>query len=325
MRLLPGVIGGLLLAAAYTASPLGVLFVCAAPLLCVVAGRGLEAPERRILYVILGSALAARLIAVIALFLIGIPYHNDLAVGALSGDEAYNLGRALRSRDILLGLGGTHYDYFVATDEYGRTSYLQLLTYMQLVFGPSPYGLRLVNALLFTAGAAVLFRTVRPGFGALPAFGGLLVVVFLPSVFYASISLLKEALYFLATSVFLAAVIHALRFPGLLNVVLSLALAAGSVWVLDDLRRGAVVLAMAGVACGILIRVAGGLRWRLAIVTVALVAAAITFATQPPLQLRLLAGVSGLAKQHSGHVFTVGHAYKLLDEGFTRQLTGGVT
>ena len=306
----------MLLAVAYTASPLGLLFILAALLLCLAAGRGLPADERRILTTILASALVARLLAVIAMFLIGIPYHSDLAVGALSGDEAYNLGRALRIRDIMLGFGGTHYDYFVATDEYGRTSYLELLTRLQLAFGPAPYGLRLFNALLFTTGAAVLFRMVRPAFGAVPAFLGLVGVLFLPSVFYSSISLLKESLYFLATSVLLAAAVRLLRGRGWAGRALALVAMAGSLWVLDDLRRGAIVLATAGIASAIVMRLAFTSRQRAAWALAAAVVVAGLTVTQPVLSNRVLEGVTGLARQHSGHVFTVGHAYKLLDAGF---------
>ena len=306
----------MLLAVAYTASPLGVLFLVAAPLLCVVAGRALPADERRILITILGAGLAARLLAVLALFLAGIPYHSDLAVGALSGDEAYNLGRALRVRDIVLGFGGTHYDYFVATDEYGRTSYLALLTRLQIVFGPAPYGLRLVNALLFTTGAAVLFRVVRPAFGAVPAFLGLVGVLFLPSVFYSSISLLKESLYFLATTAFLASSVRLLRIRKPLGMLVALVVAGASLWVLDDLRRGALILATAGIACAIVIRLACESRAR-ALTALAIAAGALVIvATQPALGSRALGGITSLARTHSGHVFTVGHAYKLLDDGF---------
>ena len=306
----------MLLAVAYTASPLGLLFILAAPLLCLAAGRGLPADERRILTTILASALVARLLAVIAMFLIGIPYHSDLAVGALSGDEAYNLGRALRICDIMLGFGGTHYVYFVATDEYGRTSYLELLTRLQLAFGPAPYGLRLFNALLFTTGAAVLFRMVRPAFGAVPAFLGLVGVLFLPSVFYSSVSLLKESLYFLATSVLLAAAVRLLRGRGWAGRALALVAMAGSLWVLDDLRRGAIVLATAGIASAIVMRLAFTSRQRAAWALAAAVVVAGLTVTQPVLSNRVLEGVTGLARQHSGHVFTVGHAYKLLDAGF---------
>ncbi len=308
--------GGLLFAVAYTASPLGLLFALAVPLLCLVASRGLPAAERRILSTILAAALVARLLAVLAMFVIGIPHHSDLAVGALTGDEAYNLGRALRIRDIMLGFGGTHYDYFVATDEYGRTSYLELLTRLQLAFGPAPYGLRLFNALLFTSGAAVLFRTVRPAFGALPAFVGLVGVLFLPSVFYASISLLKESLYFLATSVLLAAAVRVLRGRGPLGMSMALIAMAASLWVLDDLRRGAIVLATAGIASAVVMRVAFASRRRAVLALAGAVIVVGAVVTQPALGSRALASITGLARTHSGHVFTVGHAYKLLDAGF---------
>ena len=97
----------------------------------------------------------------------------------------------------------------MATDEYGRTSYLSLLTVLQLIFGPAPFGLRLLNSLFFIAGAAILFRVLRPRFGLLPSSLGLVVVLFLPSLFFASVSVLKESLYFLASSVCLAAAIAA--------------------------------------------------------------------------------------------------------------------
>jgi hypothetical protein len=49
----------------------------------------------------------------------------------------------------------------------------------------------------------------------------------------------------------------------------------------------------------------------------ALVAAAIAVtALQPDLKRRAQDGIVFAAKTHAGHVFTVGHAYKLMDEGF---------
>ena len=93
----------------------------------------------------------------------GIPVLNDLSVGALRGDDAYYVSRAIRARDILLGLNEGKYDYFIVSDEYGRTSYLQLLTILQTLFGPAPYGMRAVNAVLFVSGAYLLFRLARRG------------------------------------------------------------------------------------------------------------------------------------------------------------------
>ena len=316
-RLLLSVLAGLVLALLFTASPVGVIVLATAPVVAYVAARRLDRDERRVLFTIFGVALLARLVAILAIFALGIPEHSDLALGSLTGDQAYNVSRALRTRDILRGFGGlTHYDYFVTTDEYGRTSYIGLLTVLQYVFGPSPFGLRLLNALLFVTGAAVLFRTLRPRFGMMAASLGLIVVVVLPSLFYSSISVLKEPLYFLASSLCLSAAIglgrrrEASSWIGLALLVLI------CIWILDDLRRGAVVLSLAGLACGVAIRVIGSTRWPLVTTATLLIAAMGIIAIVPPLQQRALTGISTAAKQHSGHVFTRGHAYKLLDEGF---------
>ena len=307
---------GLVLAMAYTASPLAVVFVAAAPVICVIAGRGMPDDERRVLAAILGAALVARLVVVGASFVAGIPYHSDLVVGALAGDEAYNLSRSLRVRDILMGFGGTRYDYFIVTDFYGRSSYLDLLTWLQMVFGPSPYGLKLLNGLLFTSGAAILFRLVRPAFGSMPAYLGLVLVLFLPTLFHASVALLKESVYFLATSALLTATVLGLRTRRPAAMLGAVAVAAASLWVLDDLRRGAIVLATSGIAAGLLLRFILATRWRIAAATIVLIVAIGAAAWQPAIESRLIGGINNLANTHSGHVFTVGHAYKLLDAGF---------
>ena len=316
-RLLLSVIGGLALALLFTASPLGAIVLALAPVAAVVAARRLDRRDRQVLFTILGVALVARLAVVIGLFVLAIPDLSNLGAGALTGDQAYNLTRSLRTRDILRGFGGlTHYDYFVTTDEYGRSSYLGLLTVLQLIFGPSPFGLRLLNSLFFAGGAAILFRVLRPRFGLLPASLGLIVVLFLPSLFFASVSVLKESLYFLASSVCLAAAIGAGRTRHAAALIALIALAAGCIWILDDLRRGAVILSVSGLACGLAIRALGATRWPMAITAAGVIAALGIVAVVPSLQQRVLTGLTSAAKQHTGHVFTVGHAYKLLDDGF---------
>ena len=316
-RLLLSVIGGLALALLFTASPLGVIVMALAPVIAAVAARRLDRRDRQALLTILGVALAARLAVVIALFVLAIPDLSNLGAGALTGDQAYNLTRSLRARDILRGFGSlTHYDYFVATDEYGRSSYLSLLTVLQLIFGPAPFGLRLLNSLFFIGGAAILFRVLRPRFGLLPSSLGLVVVLFLPSLFFASVSVLKESLYFLASSVCLAAAIAAGRTRNPAALLALAAVAAAAIWMLDDLRRGAVILSVSGLACGLAIRALGGTRRPFTLAAAGVVAALALVAIVPPLQQRVLAGLTAAAKQHSGHVFTVGHAYKLLDDGF---------
>jgi hypothetical protein len=315
----PSSIGaGLFLALLYTASPLTTLVLILAVAAGLLVSRGLAAPERRLLLAILGVALAARLVFIAVLLVAGIPHHNDLAVGALAGDDAYYLGRAIRARDILLGFTQAKYDYFVVTDEYGQTSYLGLLTALQLFAGPTPYGMRALNALFFVAGAALLFRVVRPAFGAVPAFAALITLLCVPSLFASSASMLKESLYFLCTSVLLACVIRIARPPGSVAGVTALLIAGACLWLLDDLRRGALILASAGIGLGLLLRLVFHSRRRAMVGSIAAVILIVVAAAQPAVRARALGAVTEAAKTHGGHVFTVGHAYKLLDEGFYR-------
>src|SRR4029077_15609456 len=129
----------------YTVSPLTAWCAALAAIVLTLAGRGLPASERRALNVVLVAALVARVAAVGALFVINTPMHDDESVGMLSGDEAYGLSRALRTRDVITGVPVTQYDYVVASDEYGRNSYITALTGIQVLFGPTPYSMRLLN------------------------------------------------------------------------------------------------------------------------------------------------------------------------------------
>ncbi|MDP2318126.1 MAG: hypothetical protein Q8O42_02145 [Acidobacteriota bacterium] len=310
---------GLLLAASYAASPLTMWVLLAAPVVGWLAARHLPADERRLLFALLGAAFAARLAFIGAQFLIGLPHHNQLAVGALGGDESYYLSRALRSRDLMLGFTGSKYDFFVANDDYGRTSYLGLLTAMQVVFGPTPYGMKVLNALLFMTGAALLFRMVRPAFGLVPALLGLSVLLFLPSLFVSSVSLLKESLYFLVTSALAISAVASIRSAAARRwraVAGAMAIAAASLWLMNDLRRGALVIGIAGLGLGVAIHVTARSWWRVAAAAGLVLVAGAFFLWQPGWQARALGGITTAAKMHAGHVFTVGHAYKLLDENF---------
>ncbi len=315
---------GLLLAAFYAASPLTMWVLLAAPVVGWLGARHLPAAERRLLFTLLGAAFVARLALIGVQFLAGIPHHNDLAVGALAGDESYYLSRALRSRDIMLRLTDSKYDYFVANDDYGRTSYLGLLTVIQVVFGPTPYSMKALNALLFMAGAVLLFRMARPAFGFLPAFLGLSVLLFLPSLLVSSISLLKESLYFLVTSALAIGSVSAIRSAAerrWRDAAIAVAIAAASLWLMNDLRRGALVIGLAGIGLGLAIHFTARSRWRVVAAVVALLATGAVFLSRPALQARALDGVTTAAKMHAGHVFTVGHAYKLMDEGFYKTPT----
>lgn len=311
-----GAAAGVTLGLLYAASPLFILTLAGAVLLMSIAGRDLPSAERRRIIAIIGAALAVRFLMIGAMLIVNIPHLSDLGVGGLRGDDAYYLGRALRARDIMLDLTRGRYDFFVVSDEYGRTSYLQLLTFLQVMFGPTPYSVRAFNALLFVSGGYLLFRLCRPRLGVTATGVALVVLLFLPSLLVSSISTSKEPLYFLVTATLLTCAMAAVRNPVVTSKLVAIVVAAMCLWILDDLRRGALVLCISGLALALIARVIFETpRRAVAAFTIALIAAAALW-TQPTIQDRFVKATESAAKMHGGHVFTSGHAYKLLDEGF---------
>lgn len=307
-----GVGAGLL----YAAAPLSILTVCGAAVLMAVARRDVPPLEQRRIVTIIGIALLVRFLLISLLLVSNIPHLSDLGVGGLAGDDAYYLGRAIRARDILVGVTQGRYDYFVVSDEYGRTSYLQLLTALQVLFGPTPYSIRAMNSLLFVTAAYLLFRLCRPGFGATAAALALIALLFLPSLLVSSLSTSKEPSYFFVTTVMLTAAVAVIRQPRTIAKVAAVITVLVCLWILDDLRRGALALGVSGLVLAIAARLMLQTRRR-ALAGAAIAAVAIVaLAMQPSIRARALDATASVAKMHAGHVFTSGHAYKLLDDGF---------
>jgi hypothetical protein len=100
------------------------------------------------------------------------------------------------------------------------------------------------------------------------------------------------------------------------SVAAALAVAAACLWLMNDLRRGALILAVAGLGLGVAIRATAGHRWRVAAAVVLIAVGGAAGLSQPSWRVRVLDGVTSAAKAHAGHVFTVGHSYKLMDEAF---------
>src|SRR5206468_7807734 len=90
-------------------------------------------------------------------------------------------------------------------DRYGATSYLYVLAFLQVLFGPSPLGVHLFNWAVSLGAAVLLYRTVRPSFGAAASLLGLAITLFLPSLFMWSTSALKEPLFLTLTTTALVA------------------------------------------------------------------------------------------------------------------------
>ena len=141
-------------------------------------------------------------------------------------------------------------------------------------------------------------------------------MLFYPTPFVWSISLLKEPLYLLGTSLALVSAIRLLQpRPWRERVWPALGVAAGLA-IIADLRPGALAVATSGLVVGVALREATRTAVRVALAATLLVAAAAALVLVPSVQRRTIAALTSAAKQQAGHVFTVGHAYKTLDDGF---------
>jgi hypothetical protein len=251
-----------------------------------------------------------RLMAIASLFLSAdstIPYANFF------GDEEFFKRRTTWMRNLGMGIPISPADYFYTFDETGKTSYLLVLTYLQALVDLAPYGVHVLNALLYVAATVILFKLVRPALGGLAAIGGAAILLFLPSLFIWSISALKEPLYFFVVALNLAAGVAIFSSPRWTRRVLAaIALVAGG-YVLQSIREGGLALTLAGViGGGALAFLVQRPRVLVAAIVVVPLAAALAF-TRPAVQQRALSVVQEAAYKHWGHVHTSGWTYKLLD------------
>jgi len=185
---------GILVGFAYTMSPLTVIAIALLVPLWKTGIANLSDNERRWFTAIFVVAIVTRFAIIGGLFLsadASIPYANFF------GDEEFFKRRTTWLLNLGIGTPISPADYFYAFDETGKTSYLFVLTYVQALVGLAPYGVHVLNSLLYVAASVFLFRLVRPSLGALASLGGLVILLFLPSLFIWSISALKEPLFFL--------------------------------------------------------------------------------------------------------------------------------
>ena len=303
---------GALLGIVYTLSPLTVWFAMASVLIVWTGTRGLPPGEARWVARILAGAIAVRVVIVAALFLFGTADH--LWYNTFFGDEQYMLVRSMRLRHLWLGSPISLEALFDVFDLYGQTSYLNIIAYVQLLVGPAPYGIHLLNSAFYLAGALILHRVVRRAFGPVPAAGALSGTLFFPSLVIWSASGLKESLNFLVVTCVLSAAIGLVRADWKWRPLAALVVVAGLA-LLRTFRAGASEIAAAGIVLGLAGRFITRRVWRLVLVALAFVVLAVPVARSARVQDLALRGLRPAATMHMGHVFTRGHSYKLLDQG----------
>lgn len=304
---------GLILGAAYTLSPLMVLVLAALPSLWRWASRDLSERERRWLAIVLCVAAAARLIAIAGLFLSAdssVPYANFF------GDEEFFKRRSIWMRNVALGVPIAGADVIYAFDDVGRSLHLNVLAYVQAVVGNAPYGILVLDAAIYAAGALVLYRLVRAAYGGLTALGGLTLLLFLPSLFTWSISALKEPSYMCVGAVEVVAAAAVLRARSVWTRLSAAVAAIACALILQGLRDGGLLMALAGVGGGLAVGFLVTRPRRLLASLVALPIVIVIAANRPAVQTRVWAAVHEAAYKNWGYINTPGYTYQLLDARF---------
>jgi dolichyl-phosphate-mannose-protein mannosyltransferase len=305
---------GVGIGAIYVLSPLTVWFAVAMWALHRYATSGLDADERRWITALLAVAVVIRVAAVAGLFVV--TNHSKVPFGIFFGDEEFYIRRSIWLRNVALNIPIHSADLIYAFDDSGWTSHLYVLSFLEALVGPAPYGVHLSGIALYMFAAVSVFRMARRSFGKVAAFLAFTLLCFLPSLFAWSISVLKEPLYFLLTTCSILLALAAARAPRWAWRIAAVVLLIATLAALNTVREGGGVLAGAGIAIG----VAGAWIVRRPIAVAALVVAlpivSGALLRDPARQIRVYSYVQRAAKQHWGHVQTTGWTYKLLDEHY---------
>jgi hypothetical protein len=309
----------IVIGAAYVLSPLTVWFAAAMWGLHRYATSSLDADERRWMTAILAAAVLLRVVPIAMLF--ATTDHARVPFGFFLGDEEFYIRRSIWLRNVALGVPVHAADLIYAFDDAGWTSHLYVLAFLEVLVGPSPYGVHLSGVALYLFGAVMLFRLAHQSFGRVPAFLSLLILCFLPSLFAWSISVLKEPLYLLLTASCLTLALSAVRARTWVARIAAVAGLAALVATLGTVRDGGAVLTGGGIAIGW--TVAWLVRRPKMLVAIAVALPIVTGAAMhdPKRQIRVYNAVQVAARQHWGHVQTAGWTYKLLDEHYYEDIS----
>jgi hypothetical protein len=304
---------GVVLGVLYTLSPLTVLGLAALTILVRFVARDLGPRERHWFIGLVAFATALRLAAIAGLFLFADaarPYANFF------GDEELLKNRTVWLRNVGLGVPISPADMIYLFDDVGRTSYLYVLAYIQALMGDAPYGNNVLSTVIYVAAVVLMFAFFRRAYGRVAALASAAVLLFLPSLFSWSISVLKEPAYILFAGLELICAVQILCARTITRRLCAAVGVAASAVVLGSLRIGGTELAVGGVLIGVpaalLVTRPKWLWVAVAAAPVIVVAAGL----QPRVQERVMRSISDTAFLHWGHVATPGVTYRVLDPRF---------
>ena len=311
------VIAGIALGAAYTLSPLLVVSMAGFAVLLRAARRTADATERRWVVALLVTAMGLRVLAIAALFLA--TDHDTTPFGRLFGDEEYFIRRGIWLSNVALGIPISIADVKYAFDELIHTSFVWLLASINVLVGPAQYGVRFLSALAYLTAAFALYRIVRPSFGKPASLFGLALLLFLPSLFAWSISVLKEPVFFavMATVVVLT-VTAGRRGSWLLRLTAAIVVAVAAL-LAETIRDGGLVVAGVGTAIGVIAAFCLARPRALAASLVVAMAVAPVLLSRGDVQDRITAASAAAARRHWDQANAPGHSYMILAPAFYRE------
>ena len=311
---MPGsLLAGCAVGLAYALSPVACWSILTMLLTWYLGARGLRPRERAIFSGLLSAAVVTRLLAIAAFVLTA--ETDAQSIPSMFGDESLLLRRSLWLRHIALGIPVLPSDFSEAYAVYGAGGFNYVLAALQTWFGEAPYGLRVASTSVFLVATVILYRVARRGFGPVPAMIGLGLVLFHPTSFVWSVSVLKESV-----NVFLNAV-----------AILAAFIFAGTYGWRRTAAAGCVLLAIAGAAVhrpAAAAMLAGGLLVATGLyvllsrrLTFVVGAAALPLTVWAVLQVPAVhSAVTGHVKRaalvHVANVQSPGHSYALLDSRF---------
>jgi hypothetical protein len=304
---------GIVVGLSYTLSPLTVISLVVIAAAVIAASRGLTLAERRWYWSILIFSIVIRLAAIAFLFYTANPAHP---FASFFGDEELYKFRTMWLRNIGQGIAMSPADVIYSYDAVGHTSYIYVLALVQAFVGDAPYGLHVFNMALCLCGVLALYRIVRRSYGGVIAMGGLIALLFMPTLGLWSISALKEPMNIFMIAVELIAAIAIIRAPRWWQKAVALAVVAVAAAAMESLRTGGILTAACGTAAGLLLSLTLTRGRRLAFAMIAAPAVIITVAAMPQVQQRVMTSVRRAAHYHAGHVLTPGYSYRLINSRY---------
>jgi hypothetical protein len=293
---------------AFALSPLGTVALALLLWMCHRTAQTLDAADRTWFWSMVGAGIALRFAVVAALFVLA-PLAGRHVL-TLAPDAEYLIDRTAILRNLWAGVPLGPHQFREIFNPYGASSYVVTLAVLQRMFGPAPNAIALVSAICHVAASLVIFQELRRHVGVPAARMALGLLLFWPTLFVWSVSVLRESAQFLLITLSLIGASRAVT-SARWTPRLAWAVAGGcALALLGTLRAGSLPIALGGLS----LAAAGSLLLHRRALLIAVIALAVIAGWRA--QDRIVGQVRLAASRHFGHVMSAGVSYRLLPPRF---------